>query len=522
MGEKQAKKALDPHQNRSLRGTSGAYCVVFISLVLSACSVTPEPIPDEEHQQRAADLLQRMTADQEPVTGPIDLYSAMARAIKYNLDYRVELMEQALRLQELDLSHYDMLPQLVGSLNYSGRSNDSGGISQSLLTGEESLEPSTSSEREFLASDLTLSWDVLDFGLSYIRARQYADEVMLAEENKRKVIQRIVEDVRSAFWRAASAQRLLDKVEALELRTEQALIKADIQSDSGLTTPLAALSYERELLSIRRDLQVLTRELIVAKKQLAALMNLPPDSDFRLVLPPRILSWENEPIPYDNMLQLALENRPELREVAYQIRSNEREDSAALLRALPNLRLFTGANWSNDDFLFNSDWGSWGAQASWNLLNVFRVGAERDKVEAQGQLLDARSLALTMAVATQVSVSRARYALRQKELDTAARYFNVQWRIEQQIEAGYDAGDVSEQTHIRERMNTVLAEVRLDVALADLQSAYANIYAATGIDPVDVNMSSEDSVEELAGKLRNLWAERGDALARRLLGEEAM
>lgn len=505
----------------AVRWLSGIFTVLLAGVLLSACTVAPEPISDRDHEKRAAELLERVTADQEPVTGPIDLYEAMARAIKYNLDYRVELMTRALRVRDLDVSRYDMLPRIVGTLDYTGRDNDAGGLSQSLLTGETSLEPSTSSERDVLASDLTMSWDVLDFGLSYVRARQAGDEVMIAEEGKRKVVQRIIEDVRAAFWRAASAERLLGKTRALARETEQALARARQQQESGLTTPMSALSYERELLSIRRDLQSVSRELIVAKKQLAALMNVPPSTDYDIELPSRNLSWESLVIPYEQMLQLAVRNRPELHEVAYQMRSNEREDTAAILRALPNLRLYTGANWSSDDFLYNSDWVSWGAQASWNLLNVFRVGAERDRVAAQGDLLDARALALTMAVATQVSVSRARYELRQRELDTAARYFKVQFKIGQQIDAGHRAGNISDQTRIREQMNTVLAEVRLDVALADLQSAYANVYAATGVDPVDTSMSSEDSVSELAGKLRRLWAERGDALARALVGLEA-
>ena len=41
---------------------------------------------------------------------------------------------------------------------------------------------------------------------------------------------------------------------------------------------------------------------------------------------------------------MAIENRPELREVAYQLRSNDREETAAFLRSLPSLRLFVGAD----------------------------------------------------------------------------------------------------------------------------------------------------------------------------------
>lgn len=487
-------------------------------MVLSGCAVSPQPISPEARQLRADQLLAQVTSDQEPVVAPIDLYSAMARAIKYNLDYRVEVMEQALRVKELDLAHYDMLPKVVGNLNYNGRSNEPGSRSKSLLTGKTSLEPSSSSERNQLATDLTMSWDVLDFGLSYVRAQQRADGVMLAEESKRKVIQRIIEDVRAAYWRAVSAERLLTKTRSLEASTEQALEHAHRQQHSHLTAPLPALSYERELLTIRRDLESLTRELKVAKQQLAALMNLSPEQHYELVLPSRDLAWAGIDLSYDAMLKLAVMNRPELREVAYQLRNNQREGTAAILETLPSLKLFAGANYSDDDFLYNSDWVTWGAHASWNLLKVFSLPARQERIEAQSELLDARGLALTMAVATQVSVTRARYQLRRGELDTARRFLEVQRAIEDQVSAGYQAQHVSEQTLIREQMNTLLAEVRMDQALSDLQGAYANVYTATGIDAVDAGMSSDESVAELSADLRRLWASRGDALALERVG----
>ncbi|MEJ8847259.1 TolC family protein [Variovorax rhizosphaerae] len=470
-------------------------------------------LDEQKHKDRSAALISRMAADQEPVSAPVDLYNAMARAIKYNLDYRVEVMDQALRTKDLNLKRFDMLPKVMADLDYTGRSNDSGGFSRSLLTGRISLEPSTSSDRDVFAQDLTLSWDLLDFGLSYVRAQQAADEVMLSEERKRKVINRIVEDVRSAYWRAVSAQRLLTKITDLERVTQEALQQAEQQQSTGLTAPLSALSYQRELLSIRREAQTLARELSVAKQQLAALMNVPPETQFQVVLPPRNTPWQPVRMQNAEMLRMAIENRPELREVAYQMRSNDREGVAAILRTLPSLRVFIGADWSDNSYLYNNSWTGYGARASWNVLNVFRLPADRARVQAQNDLLDERAKALTMAVATQVQVSRARYEFRLRELDTAQRYLAVQGKIENQFDAGFKAEKLSRQTLIREQMNTVVSEVRLDVALADLQNAYANIYASIGIDPIDVSMSSSDSVEVLSNKLRTLWAQRDDALA---------
>ena len=52
-------------------------------LTLGGCVVKPQPITEAEIRQRIQRDLGEYTKGQEPVTGPIDLYSAMARALKY-------------------------------------------------------------------------------------------------------------------------------------------------------------------------------------------------------------------------------------------------------------------------------------------------------------------------------------------------------------------------------------------------------------------------------------------------------
>ena len=42
---------------------------------------------------------QKATAQSTPVTGPLSLHEAMARALKYNLQQRVRLLEEALALK---------------------------------------------------------------------------------------------------------------------------------------------------------------------------------------------------------------------------------------------------------------------------------------------------------------------------------------------------------------------------------------------------------------------------------------
>lgn len=475
---------------------------------LCACAVTPKPLTPGEIDARAASLHTNVTADQEPVTGPIDLYEAMARALKYNLDYKVEQMTSELRNRELNLSTYDMLPQVVASGGYFGRSNYAGASSLSLLTFSQSLEPSTSSDKNDFSGDLSLSWDILDFGLSYVRANQKADQVLVQSEERRKVSNRIVEDVRTSYYRAVSAQRLLAELASLQGAISTTLGASERLAQNRESTPLIALTYQRELVEIETQVKALTRELQIAKAQLAALMNLPPGYDYQLVMPERDAALPVVPYTAEQEFDTALHNRPELHQLAYQERINRRELDAKILAAFPSLKGFVGVDTDSNSFLFHGGWAQYGARASWNLINVVRLPAEKRTLHAQDGVLQAKALATAMAVMTQVEVARARYALYGSELDSARHQQRIQHGIMQQIDGGYKAGAISQQTLLREQMNSLVTEVKFDIAYADAQNAYANLCAAMGLDNYTPDVTPGSSVRAIAGDLRGMWARR--------------
>jgi len=483
--------------------------LVLTGVIVSGCSITPQPLNIQELEAKRDARLEQYTAGQEKITQPITLYDAMARAIKYNLDYKVELYEEALRDSESGLANFDMLPRLVANAGFSDRSNFSGGRSSALLgsdtIGEQSLVPSTSSETDVFEADLSLSWDVLDFGLSYVRAKQKADAVLVANERKRKIANRIVEDVRTAFWRAVSAQRLVDKLSTLESDIENALTAADAAYRKKQTSPLAALTYQRELLDIQSTIQTMHSESFAAKRQLAALMNVSPSTEFTLALPPREVQNPVAGFNPEAMVRYALVHRPELREINYEQRISENEATGALLKLLPSLRFFGGFNHSSNDFLFNSDWVNWGALASWNIFEVFKYPHAKRANQLEQELLNQRALALTMAVVTQVHVSASRYNIAKRRLATTRDYFDVNSNILEQTDIGYQARKVSYQNFVREKMNSIVAEARYDIARANLENAFANIYASVGQDTFGNINVAESSVAVLADHLKSHW-----------------
>ena len=472
----------------------------MLALSVSACTITPKPLTTGSVTSFASDKLARVTSGQQPVTNAITLYEAMARALKYNLDFQVELYNEALASRQLESGRLDMLPSLVASAGYSNRNNDGGSAGSTIFPSREKFQ-----------EDIALSWNILDLGLSKIRAEQAADEVLIAREKRRKIINRVIEDVRTAYWRAVSADRLVTGLRRLEGRAQKALNNSKALQRDGQTSPLTALTYQRELVEIQQRIQRLQKDLSLAKMQLAALMNIRPGETFALAQPVRRASSTNLTMTSDEMVFAALENRPEIRDIQYQLRINAKETKKALLEMLPTASLFATANWDSDQYLYSNNWVGWGAKATWNLLNVFKYPAKKRLVKAKDEVLDARALAVTMAIMTQVHVSRVRYSHSKKLYRTAAKHLSVQNGIVKQIRSSHAEGQASEQTLIREEMNTLASQVSSDIAYADLQNAYANIYASMGIDPYAEDLRADATIEGLAEALRQVWIERGDS-----------
>lgn len=497
------KKHLSNWRPKSLLGL----CVA--ASAISGCVVNPQPLSESQLALTAQTNLEQVSQDQEPVTRSISLYEAMARALKYNLDHKVEMMARELADAKVNVARAEMLPSLVANSHYADRNKNPHSYSES-LTGIKSASPSTSKEKDVFSKDITFSWNILDFGLSYVRAKQASNQAMIAREQKRKVVIRVMEDVRTAYWRAVSADRLLAGFQRLENRVEGALSNSRKLGQSGYTSPVAALTFQRELVEIKSKAQKLQRELKTSKIQLAALMNIAPNENYKLVIPKRKTAALKIQIPPREMTRLALQNRPEIREIAYNSRISEQEAEAALLELLPGIQLYGGSNFDSNDFLLNNNWVSWGAKASWNLMKLAQFPARKQLVNAEIGLNDQRNLAMTMAIMTQVEVARARYHFLRKSAATSQQYYSIQSKILRQVQVSARSGASSEQSLIREEMNTLVASAEYDIAYADLQNAFATIYATIGVNPWGDHLDTSADVSTLAATLNKVWSQRGD------------
>lgn len=470
---------------------------------MSGCAITPLEFSKAENITRGEVDSQQIYASQDPITGPIDIHEAIARALRYNLADRVKLAELAVANYQVDVDLWDLIPPLETNTGVTSRSNVNASSSQSISTGLQSLEPSTSIEDSFRTFDLRMAFNVLDFGVTYLRARQSGNQILIAKERQRSTAQSIIRDVRSLYWNAVAAERGIVAFAPQEERVQEALSNAKKTSEQGLRTPLAALRFQRELMDVREQLQDLRISVAAPKLELARLMNLRPDQDFELVIPDRdsLTVPELNATPAQLEAQ-ALEARPELRESAYLSRISADETRKTMVRLLPGIEIAGGYDVNSNRFLANQNWATYSASVTWNIINLFSGPSQIGHSEASEDVVKMQRLALTAAIITQVHVSAAAYKETVKAYKLAEERSNIEAEIFRHVKAIGPTEKGGELEVIQAQLDAGMAAFRSDLAYAGLQTAYAGVQQAIAADQLPEKLTSTD-IKSVAASLRD-------------------
>ncbi len=477
-------------------------CLIAMGMLISGCALHPQRMNKEQLWEAAKDDLGDLNHVQEPVDRPITLHEAMARAIKYNREYRVNLMQSSLAMAELELTRFDLLPDLMVNAGYTTRDKRIASASESYETGQESLEPSISQDRDRHFGDISFTWSILDFGLSYVQAQQQADRYLIARQAERKTIHNIVNDVGVAWWKALSAQRLMAQVPPLMTKVEKALKDSRAIETERLDTPTTALKYQRSLLNMLRTLEGLKKELMGAKDELAHLMGLPPGYRFTICDSEGMqsdltrIAWN-----VNTMEKIALLSRPELITGHYQQRINQKESKLALLRLLPDLSLDAGWNYDSNSYLVHRSWYDVGGRLAGSLMNLVKMPQTLENTKAGEAVRRMQHLAVSSTILMQVHLAKTAHIQSMRSFELENEIFAVEDRLLMQKINERDMEANGEHALIGQRLNHLLAQFRRNSAFAELQNNFLRLLWTMGIDPVPPTVDTA-SVKGLADKIR--------------------
>lgn len=453
--------------------------------------------------ERIAQDRKAMYADQQALVGPLSLHEAIARALKYNFDHRLSIMEFVLQQKQLDAASLNMLPKLAASAGYTWRSNPLASFSVPVAGSPNQGTFVTSQDREKSIASLSFSWNILDFGVSYYQAKQQADRVLIAQERRRRVVNNIIREVSAVYWRAVTAERLVPDIERCLLDAERALESNRAVERQRLRPILQTLQYRKDLLKIMGQLRELTSDLRMAKTQLAALVNVPIHMDFSVALPdtsqlepPRIEA------DIETLETIALYNRPDLRELAYQERIDRNEVHKEMLRMLPGITLSSSGSYDSNSFFLNSSWIDAAGRVTYNLFDLIK-GPQKVKVaRTRVELGEMRRLALSMAAIVQVNLAYQQYSRAVQSYANAAQLNEVEKSLQK---AAVDASALkarSELELISQSAETIAARLERDLSVAGIMGALGNLYISLGCDPYDGPLGQEVALDSLSQQIK--------------------
>lgn len=396
---------------------------------------------------------------------PIDMYMAMALALKYNYSGRMTRYRDS--LLQAGASSYAQLPEIAGKAGYINNNfNDT-------------------------SPDLKVVWNVLDISTLYYMNSDPVFKQNVSIEQSRKVIHNILQEARVLYWKAITAQRLLPVIDAtiehITLDVDEMNIKAKELSAEGKNLSTEELVKKRKYMQAVQKLSDLKREMETAHENLASLMGLHPATEFKLVGK----EYGNFTLPeiksnLSRLEWLALTNRPELK--VHDLLTSA-DDLDVLIT---NFRTDSDSEYKGDPSGYNKKWCNQAKEASVVVYEQQQTGLNEATLNAL------RRQRMTSLILNQVYVGWARYTSAAEDYRIAMEIAGTSENIAEDITS---ANGSKAETSQMEAARAIADEVKASLAYVDLQDALGTLYATIGLDAVPYYMLNE-SPSQIALSLR--------------------
>ncbi len=484
---------------------------ILALLAVASCAITPKELTQIELKNSAKIDKSLMFGSEVESVGSVSLEEAIARALKYNLDSRARSMEQALTLNQLNLDNYQLLPSLAINAGYSDRSGWNATNSHTLKAPPPSSQFSVGTDKRLFTGDFSLSWNILDFGVSYYNARQNADRSLIAEERRRKVVESLTREVQFSYWRMVAAQKLEKRVKFAITRAEQALASARKVEKEKLKNPTEILVFQKQLLQKLRRVETVNQVLASARIELAALINVPPLKRFRVVPPSSdTLVLPKWTIDIEEMERMAFQNNPDIREKLYLSRISVIDAKKSLITYLPGIELKGGRNYNSNSFMDSNRWFEWSSTLSLKVLKLLSLPNQLKYNSANKELSDAQRIALRMAVLAQVHVADLNYANAVKQYNRANELYKIDERLTQQIAKRQESDIQSMLERVSQETASIESVMRRYQTYSEVVAAVGRLHSTLGMGILKTGVHSN--------KLKDLTRYVGEALEVRMSG----
>lgn len=476
-------------------------------MLLMACT-TATPLSKSELYGKRDGYWRDLQLQSQQVSAELSLEQAVARALRHNMEYRLKLLEVAIASGNRKLATYQLLPSLTAQAGYRVRDKELASSSQNVFSGNTSLLASTSSEKQSSTDSLELGWSMLDFGMRFYRAREYGEQALIAEEERRGMMQQIVRDLVYAWSLAQAADRMTPQIEDVRQMLAEALREAATIASDRLRDPVDALEYRKNLLLLAKRLNQLIEDMDKARGDLAHMLDLPAGSDFTLAKEtPGNGQWDSVAMPSASLAawqMLALVNRPELRQAQYQSRLAEIQSKKMWLELMPALGLTAGAYHDDNRFLVHKHWNENSARLSFDLMKLASMPQTLRMKRLSKSVAHDRERMQATVVLSQMAISMQATALATQNRCLSRQLREVDDRRVDLMSLRMQARMLDRLSLLRAKVDNLLLHAEAAIDEASWRRSQLAVLVSAGIDVVPRQLRGRDDAA-VAEEIQHWW-----------------
>lgn len=442
-----------------------------------------DPLVDRSEAMKQDQALYEKLAPVLPES--IGLEDAISIALTHNLEAALKAQLRQVQAEAATQAKLNLIPSLKIDANRTHRTEDRASFSRNINTGEEDPTNMTiSSEKTSRGYTLSTAWNLLDFGITYFKARQAANQLRIMDQDYRRLRQNLALDVTRAYWRAVVARYAAGHARVIADRMKDRQAKLKQQIEEKRIPPTAGLENQKRLLLMQMKLKSFQREYRSAMIELGGLLGLKPGKDFTLADPEVA---EALPVVTTDIAQLetqALSQRPELFQEDLQEKIQRDQVRIAGLRMFPNAAVFASREYDSNRFLMAHDWYTIALSTSFDLLSTPAKWADFQGEKKRTELIQKKRMILAIGILTQVHLARIDLMDARSQAILARKLYQVQDRILQTTEAKVKAGEADVSELLDKEAESLFSRIRYLTAYADAMVAKQRLENSLGIDPV--------------------------------------
>lgn len=488
----------------------GLLFVVIITFFLGSCATAPDKISDLDKKKNIDKTLGRLHSAENNKVLNINLRQAINHALLNNLEYKVNNMQTALTYRQYDLAKLDMYPELNTSYGYSHRNKD---YIKNLTAAAAAADPQALMPRTLKNGSMLFNWSIIDFGLSYVRAKQAGDRYLAAQEVRKKAAMQLVNDVSQNYALAYYGQEMTKQLSEIYKEVTDSLALADKALDEAVGERQQLIDYKTKLLEQYRQAKDYIVYFNQARDKLLTLINY--NSGMRLedspikLLPPDEYITKLPSIKSDlsSLDVVALFNRPEFTQSLYKTQETKRQKMVEVLSRLPTFGFNMGYNYDSDKYLLNQNWLSDNMTLAWNLLKLASIQPALDTNEAQVKVAKLTQMASSAVVLGELRVLLYNYKMKKYDynvVEKSSRYASDMYKNNLNLLA---SGLYDQQSVLKDKITAINGELAKLRSFIDARNILEDIILALGMYQFNGELLTD---ENAMNKAINQWIDAFD------------